>query len=149
MGTAPRPARLGAGPPLAAGAITDIGQKKYPGLFLFFAVPNKGKSNAECEAAIYEEIEKLQKEPVTPAELEGVKARQKAKFLESVDSNMGLAVELASAQNINGDWREAFHWLDRIDTVTADDVMRVATATFTRSNRTVGLIEAGPGREDP
>jgi predicted Zn-dependent peptidase len=54
---------------------------------------------------------------------------------------MGLAMKLAAAENLEGDWREAFNWLDRIDQVTAADIMRVATATFTRSNRTVGLIE--------
>jgi hypothetical protein len=126
---------------LAAGSMSDIGQKKYPGLFLFYAVPNKGNTNAECEAAIDEEIARLQREPASAAELEGVKARSKANFLRSVDSNMGLAMQLASAENLEGDWREAFRWLDRIDTVTAADIMRVATATFTRSNRTVGLIE--------
>jgi len=126
---------------LDAGAMSDIGQKKYPGLFLFYAVPNKGNTNAECEAAIGEEIARLQREPVSPAELEGVRARVKANFLRSLGSNMGLAMRLASAENLNGDWREAFHWLDRIDKVTADDITRVATATFTKSNRTVGLIE--------
>jgi len=126
---------------LAAGSMSDIGQKKYPGLFLFYAVPNKGNTNAECEAAIDEEIARLQREPASAAELEGVKARSKANFLRSVDSNMGLAMQLASAENLEGDWREAFRWLDRIDKVTAADIMRVATATFTRSNRTVGLIE--------
>ena len=126
---------------LAAGAIPDIGQNKYPGLFLFFAVPNQGNSNAECEAAIEEEIARLKREPVSEAELEGVKARSKAAFLASVDSNMGLAMQLAAAENLEGDWREAFRSLDEIDKVTADDIMRVASATFTRSNRTVGLIE--------
>jgi predicted Zn-dependent peptidase len=126
---------------LDAGAMSDIGQKTYPGLFLFYAVPNKGNNNAECEAAIDEEIARLQREPVSAAELEGVRARVKASFLRSVGSNMGLAMQLASAENLNGDWREAFRWLDRIDEVTAADIMRVATATFTRSNRTVGLIE--------
>jgi len=118
-----------------------MGHQKYPGLFLFFAVPNKGNSNAECEAAIDEEIARLKREPVSEAELAGVKARSKAAFLSSVDSNVGLAMELASAENLEGDWREAFRWLDRIDRVTADDIMRVATATFTTSNRTVGMIE--------
>jgi predicted Zn-dependent peptidase len=126
---------------LDAGAMSDIGQKKYPGLFLFYAVPNKGNTNAECETAIDEEISRLQREPVSGVELEGVRARVKANFLRSLGSNMGLAMRLASAENLNGDWREAFHWLDRIDKVTADDITRVATATFTKSNRTVGLIE--------
>jgi predicted Zn-dependent peptidase len=126
---------------LAAGAIPGLGQDKYPGLFLFYAVPNKGNSNAECEAAIEEEIARLQREPVSEAELAGVKTRSKAALLASLDSNMGLAMQLVSAENLEGDWREAFRSLDEVDRVTAEDIMRVASATFTRSNRTVGMIE--------
>jgi predicted Zn-dependent peptidase len=54
---------------------------------------------------------------------------------------MGLAMELVSAENLEGNWREAFRSLDEVDRVTAEDIMRVASATFTRSNRTVGMIE--------
>jgi predicted Zn-dependent peptidase len=125
---------------VAVGAITQLGQK-YPGLFVFYAVPNRGKSNAECEAAIYEEIEKLKQQPVTAEELEGVKARAKSAFLASLGSNMGLASQLAEAQNLQGDWREMFRWLARIDRVTAADIQRIAQKTFVKMNRTVGLIE--------
>ncbi len=123
-----------------AGAFTGLGEE-YPGLFVFVAVPNRGKSNAECEAAIYEEIEKLKAQPVSDGELQAVKAKEKRKFLGSIDSNMGLATALASAQNLKGDWREVFRWLARIDKVTPADIQRVATATFVKSNRTVGTIE--------
>jgi predicted Zn-dependent peptidase len=125
---------------LYAGAFTELGQK-YPGLFVFIAVPNKGKSNAECEAAIYEEVEKLKSQPVSDAELQAVKAKEEKKFLEKIDSNMGLAMELASSENLQGDWRETFRFLSKIDKVTAADIQRVAKATFVRSNRTVGMIE--------
>jgi predicted Zn-dependent peptidase len=130
---------------LATGAFTDLGEK-YPGLFVFYAVPNRGKSDAECEAAIYEEIDKLKTAPVTAEELEGVKAREKAKFLDSIDSNMGLAMGLAFAQNLQGDWREMFRNLDRIDKVSAADIERVAKATFVKSNRTVGEIVTAPAQ---
>jgi predicted Zn-dependent peptidase len=125
---------------LYAGAFTELGQK-YPGLFVFIAVPNKGKSNAECEAAIYEEVEKLKSQPVSDAELQAVKAKEKKKFLDQLASNMGLAMALARAQNLQGDWRETFRWLDKVDKVTAADVQRVARAAFVKSNRTVGTIE--------
>ncbi len=125
---------------LFAGAFTQLGQK-YPGLFVFIAVPNRGKTNAECEAAIYEEIEKLKNQPVSSDELQAVKAKERKKFLDSIDSNMGLAMELARAQNLEGDWRELFRYLDKIDKVSADDIQRVAKATFVKSNRTVGMIE--------
>ncbi|MCE5248190.1 MAG: pitrilysin family protein [Candidatus Polarisedimenticolia bacterium] len=125
---------------LAVGAITQLGQK-YPGLMLFYVVPNKGKTNAECEQALYAELEKIGKEPVTAEELAGFKTRSKAQFVDGLDSNMGLAMQLAFAQNLRGDWRELFSTLDRIDKVTADDIQRVARKTFVKSNRTVGLIE--------
>lgn len=125
---------------LYAGAFTELGQK-YPGLFVFIAVANKGKTNAECEAAIYEEIEKLKTQPVSDEELQAVKAKEKKKFLDKLDSNMGLAMELASAQNLQGDWHETFRFLSKIDKVTAADIQRVAQATFAKSNRTVAMIE--------
>ena len=125
---------------LAVGAITQLGQK-YPGLMLFYVVPNKGKTNAECEQALYAELEKIGKEPVTAEELAGFKTRAKSQFVDGLDSNMGLAMQLAFAQNLRGDWRELFSTLDRIDKVTADDIQRVARKTFVKSNRTVGLIE--------
>ncbi len=125
---------------VAVQAITQLGQK-YPGLFLFLAVPNKGKTNAECEAAIYEEIEKLKTEPVAPEELEGLKARAKSEFLSTIGSNMGLAMQLAESQNLRGDWRETFRWLAQIDKVTPEDIQRIAKKTFVKMNRTVGAIE--------
>ncbi|HUK12471.1 MAG TPA: pitrilysin family protein [Thermoanaerobaculaceae bacterium] len=125
---------------LATGAFTELGQK-YPGLFMFYAVPNKGRTNAECEAAIYEVIEDLKARPVTADELEALKAKEKAKFLDSIDSNMGMAMSLAFAENLEGDWRETFRDLDKIDAVTPADIQRVAVKTFVKSNRTVGTIE--------
>lgn len=128
---------------IAAGTFGGLGEK-YPGLFVFFAVPNKSKSNAECEAALYEEIERIQKDGVTADELAGVKARTKAGLVSRLESNMGLALALATAQNLQGDWRRAFTRLDEIDKVTSDDIRRVAQKTFVKSNRTVGAIETAP-----
>lgn len=126
---------------MVAGCEPTVEGQKYPGVFLFYAISNKGKTNQECEAAIYEQIEKLKNEPVTAEELEGVKARKKTQFLDSIKSNMGLAMSLAFNQNLNGDWRETFKSLEKIDKVTAEDIQRVAKATFVRNNRTVACIE--------
>ena len=122
--------------------------QKYPGLFGIYAVPNKGKTNAECEDAIYTELERLKTEPVTQDELAGVKARAKMDFIDGIDSNMGIAMQLAFYQNLMGDWRQMFNQLDKIDAVTPEDIMRVAKKTFIKSNRTVGLIETTPAKAD-
>lgn len=125
---------------LATGAVPQI-MRKFPGLFAFYAVPNRGRTNQECEAAIEEQIERLKAEPVTPEDLAGVKARAKAGFLQGLDSNLGLALGLANAQNLQGDWRELFRTLPAIEKVTAEDIQRVARQTFVKSNRTVGSLE--------
>ncbi len=125
-------------------ATASIEGEKYPGIFAVMCVPNKGKTNAECEAAIYDEMERLKNEPVSQDELDGVKARAKARFVDSIRSNMGIAMQLAMAENLQGDWRAMFRQLDEIDAVKPEDVMRVAKATFVKTNRTVGLIETAP-----
>lgn len=125
---------------LAAGTLANLGDK-YPGLFLVFAVPNKGKTNADCEAAIQVEEERLKKEPISEEELAGVKARAKVRLIGTLDNNTGLAIALTSAQNVRGDWRKTFTLLDELDKVTPADVQRVAQKLFVKSNRTIGAIE--------
>ncbi len=117
---------------------------KYPGLFVFSAVPAKGHASQECEQAIYAEIEKLKTEPVAPEELQKAKTRARASLIRQLDSNSGLAAELTFYEVITGDWRNLFRQLDKIEKVTADDIQRVAKEYFTSKNRSVGVIETVP-----
>lgn len=119
--------------------------EKYPNLFTFFGITTPGHTPDEISAAIGEEINKLKTEDVPAAELQSVKTRVKAGLLRQLASNNGLALQLASYQTLYGDWRELFREVERIDKVTAEDVKRVANATFTPSNRTVAKIESTKG----
>jgi predicted Zn-dependent peptidase len=114
---------------------------KYPNLFAFFAVTTPGHTPAEITAAISQELEKLENEDVSADELQSVKTRVKAGLLRQLDNNQGLALNLALAQTEEGDWRELFRKIDRIDKVTAADVRRVANQTFTTNNRTIAYID--------
>jgi len=114
---------------------------KYPSLFLFYAVPARGRANQESEEAIYAEIEKLKADPVSPEELAKAKTRARASLLRRLDSNSGLAAQLTYYHVVTGDWRNLFRQLDQIEKVTADDIQRVAKEYFTTKNRTVGIIE--------
>jgi predicted Zn-dependent peptidase len=126
---------------LAAAAFTGLPGNKFPGLFIFYSVPMQGKTNAENEQAILEEIEKLKSEPVTAEELQRVKTRAKAELIRSMQDPTGIAVQLAFYEKVAGGWQKLFTQLDRIDKVTADDIMRVAKQYFTEANRTVAEIE--------
>ncbi len=116
--------------------------EKYPNLFTFLAVPSAGKTSAEMTPAIAAEIERIKNEDVPADELASVKTRVKAGLLRQLDSNAGLALQLAMTQTIQGDWRELFRSVDRIDKVSAADIRRVANATFTATNRTIGRIDS-------
>lgn len=113
---------------------------KYPNLWAVLAVPSFGVTNQQVQAAVRDEIGRLQREEVTAEELARFKARARADVLRSLRGNLGLAEELAGAHRLHGDWRQLFRNLERIDRVTAADVRRVATETFRPSNRTVAMI---------
>lgn len=138
---------------VAAASFSGLPGEKYPGLWIAYAVPAKGHTNEEVQASMREEIERLKREPVSDAELAKFRTRARADLIRSLDSNQGLAFALAEYQQLFGDWRELFGYLDKVEAVTAEDIQRVARATFTEQNRTVGMIvtespEAPPTPEE-
>jgi predicted Zn-dependent peptidase len=114
---------------------------KYGHLFVFYAVPVPGHTNAEMQKAFAEEIQKLKTQDVTDEELQMFKTRTKADLIRGLASNEGLAQNLAFYQTRFGDWRELFRELDRVDRVTKADIRRVANQVFQDTNRTNGIIE--------
>lgn len=120
---------------------TGLPGVKYPHLFFFGALPLPGHTTQQVADAIHAEIERLKKEDITDDELKMVKTRAKANLVRGLDSNEGLAAQLAIYQTLYGDWRELFHDVDRINAVTKADIRRVANQVFVPTNRTVGVIE--------
>ncbi len=121
----------------------DAGQSwsKYPSLFYFMAIPAKGHTNKECEDAIYAEIEKLKNEPVSQSELDKAKNNVRATLIRQLDSNAGLAEQLAFYEVVEGDWRNLFKEPEDIRKVTPEDIEQVVKQYFTKTNRTVAEIE--------
>ena len=117
---------------------------KYPHIFYFFALTMPGHKPQEVGDAIHAEIDRLRKEDISDDELKMVKTRAKANLIRSLNSNDGLAQNLAVYQTLYGDWRELFRSVDRINAVTKADIRRVANQVFIPTNRTVGIIETVP-----
>jgi len=134
---------------LFAGGESGFPGSKYPHLFIFYAVPNRGRTNEQLAAAFQKEIDRIRTQDVTDDELKMFKTRARASLLRSLDDNAGLAGNLATFQMRFGDWRELFKQLDRIDKVTKADLRRVAQATFVPSNRTVGTIDTARAAKPP
>jgi predicted Zn-dependent peptidase len=123
------------------GGFQGMPGQKYPGLFVFYAYTAPGHENQEAEKALDEEISRLKQQKVGQDELAGVQRRARANLIRSLDNNSGLASALAMWQALTGDWRNLFRQLEKINSVTPDDIQRIAKTTFTFDNRTVGLIE--------
>jgi predicted Zn-dependent peptidase len=122
---------------LGAAAQPTFPGGKYPGLFLFFAVPNEGHSIQENEKECYDVIEHVKKDKVDAGTLKRVKIKIRADLIRQLDSNSGMAGALASYYVNYGDWRKMFTGIDEIDKVTADDVQRVARKYLIPETRTV------------
>jgi len=120
---------------------TGMPGNKYPHLFAFYAIPLPGHKPEEMAEAIHVEIERMKNEDISDDELKMIKTRSKANLIRSLDSNPGLALQLAIYQSRYDDWRELFYTVDRIDKVTKADIRRIAGQTFTATNRTIGIIE--------
>jgi predicted Zn-dependent peptidase len=116
----------------------------YPNLFVVDAVPRHPHTVEEVEAAIYAELEKLKNEIVEDAELDKVRNRLVTDQLRHLRSNSGLARILTSYQSLIGDWRYLTTFTEKIDSLTSEDVQKVARTYFVPSNRTVVVMK----RED-
>ncbi len=115
---------------------------RYTNLMTVFGIPVKGVSAQQLEATIRAEVARMVTDGVTGEELAGVKQRARANFLRGLDSNGGLAGQLASYQMDTGDWRRLFSEVQRLEAVTQDDVKRVAAEIFQDQRLTVAMIES-------
>ncbi|MFQ5688328.1 MAG: M16 family metallopeptidase, partial [Candidatus Scalindua sp.] len=123
------------------------GPSKYADSFIFFCSPRYPHTAEEVEGAIYEELEKLKTTPVTTHELQKIKNQLEANFIRSLESESGLASEIASYEAISG-WRYINTLVEKTLAVTPEDIMRVANKYFKKTNRTVAiLVNKNKGKE--
>jgi predicted Zn-dependent peptidase len=111
-----------------------------PNLFVITGVPLAPHTPAEVEQAVYDELERLKREPLQAKEMEKVLNNLDAELLRSLRSNSGLASQLAYFQTVAGTWRYLPKARERIAAVTPADIQRVAATYFVKSNRTVATL---------
>jgi zinc protease len=116
-----------------------------PGLFIFYAAPQKGKEITEVERALRDELERVKEQGATEQELQKSKNQLEAEYVFQQQRNNGLASQIGSAQTQIG-WRHLNSYLKNIRTVSNRQIMDVARKYFTDSNRTVAtLVPSGNG----
>ncbi|MFA5072457.1 MAG: pitrilysin family protein [Nitrospirota bacterium] len=110
-----------------------------PNLFTLYAGVMPGKTSDEIEKALYEEMNRFKTTLVSSKELQKAKNQIEASFLMGQDSVFHQGMLLGQFESV-ASWKLLETYLDRIRSVTPEDVMRVAKAYFTNDNRTVGIL---------
>jgi zinc protease len=124
---------------LAVSAFSYSSVRRGPGAFLISATVASNKKVEEVEPAIYEEIAKLQKEPIEDWELDKAKQFARRTAVSSRQSSLGLAVNISESAVAWNDPNYANTRLERIMAVSKEDVQRVAQKYLQPAKRTVGI----------
>jgi len=119
----------------------------YVGAFTFNVIPKmqRGIKPEDLEKDVWEEIEKIKKEGVTPEELQKAKNKTEASFIRGLESPMFLAMRVGRAE-LNRGWRSLLTDLEDMKKVTADDIKRMAVKYFVKDNCLVAIYSRGQGR---
>ena len=135
---------------IANDAGAGVEPRKYAGIFEVECTVKDGKEPAAVEAAVYEEIAKLQSEDVPAEELQKVKNAYKANAYRRLSSPFAVFMQLVR-YDATADWPLINRAPELAEAVTAADLRRVAQEYLKPENRTVGtfLRKAGAAPPDP
>ncbi len=111
-----------------------------PGQFTFSFQVRSGKRPADAESALFEELERLSRDPVPAEELQKAKNQILADFYRQLKTIAGKANQLGSYEVFFGSWNQINEAPQRIEKVTAEDLRRVAAKIFSPRNRTVATL---------
>ena len=128
---------------LATSADLDAGFSKDAGLAWAFAEAQADVTPATLEAAILEQIDRIQNHLVTESELERAINQTEAQFLFSLDSVSEQAARIGYYETVLSH-RFLDTYLERIQSVTREQICEAAQKYLTEDNRTVGHFRPTP-----
>jgi zinc protease len=122
---------------LAASVSCNLSATLDPYLHSFSATVRDGQTSAAVEQAILTEIERIQTEPVSEAELAKAIKQTRAQFAYSSETVTDQAFWLGFSEIVaDVGWFEGF--LDSVAAVTREDVQRIARTYLARTRRNIG-----------
>ena len=125
------------------------GLHRFPYLFLLDGVAAPGKDAAAVEAALFAEIDRIQREAPSAREIEKGKNRIESSFVFAQDSNFSKGLYRGMFEIIGG-WRLLDSYLEGVRKVTPEMVQKAAQKYLVVDRSTVGTlmpIKAGGKQE--
>jgi predicted Zn-dependent peptidase len=115
---------------------------KAPGLFMVLAVCNPGVTAESVEAEILDELESIQKEGITEAELQKFQINAKAEFIYAMESSDSLA-RLFGDYLAKGNLEPLLGYEAALKALKREDIQRVAKEYITDRTRTTVILRKG------
>lgn len=117
------------------------------GRFNLYATPRQGGDMTALELEIDRQIAALLKDGVTDQEVADAKRRLQISAVKARDSIGGPVFIVAEALGKGRTLADVQAWPERIDAVTAADVLAAATQVFRPANSVTGILSPKPAQE--
>jgi zinc protease len=122
----------------------DMIQRGRHSIFVLDGTPSEGKTVADLEAALLQEIEKIKISGVTEEELLRVKAQVIAGDVYQRDSMFYQAMQIGNLETAGFSWQLLKDYPAKLQAVTAEQVQAVAQKYFNKDNMTVATLDPQP-----
>jgi zinc protease len=113
-------------------------------LFEMDGTPSEGKTVAEIEAALVQQIENIKTSGVTDAELDRVKAGVIAADVYQRDSMFYQAMQIGTVETIGFSWKILDGYQAKLRAVTSEQVQAVAKKYLVKDNLTIATLDPQP-----
>ena len=133
---------------MVTGANCFAQESRGVGGFYITATPRPAFKTDVVEAAVYDEVARLQKEPIADWELQKAKTGARRNYINGLQSSLGRANSIGQYAVYYDDPSLINTRIDKVNAVTREDVQRVANKYLVQTNRTVVITvpKAGGGR---
>jgi zinc protease len=122
----------------------DMIERGREALFELEGTPSEGKTAAQLEAALLQEIEKIKQSGVTSEELQRVQAQVIAADVYQRDSMFYQAMQIGQLETVGFSWRILKDYPARLKAVTPEQVQAVAKKYLVQDNLTVATLDPQP-----
>lgn len=113
-------------------------------LFELDGTPSQGKTVAELEDALFEQVDKIKTSGATQEELNRIKAGVIASEVYKRDSMFGQAMEIGTLETTGYSWKLSKEFIAKIQAVTSEQVQAVAKKYLVKDNMTVATLDPQP-----
>jgi zinc protease len=127
-----------------ASAGYDLMARGRQSIFALDATPSEGKTVADVEAALIQQIEAIKESGVTAEELDRVKAGVIAADVYKRDSMFYQGMQIGTIETIGFPWKILEDYPNKLRAVTPEQVQAVAKKYLLKDNLTVATLDPQP-----